>query len=99
MYAVYHGHIMVLSFMQFFYVHGCLACMYVRTAHVQSMTSTGYAITGHCECWALTPSALEEQPMLLTTEPSLHLHSIYLFNKDELSAVSVYYVLGTTQSV
>jgi hypothetical protein len=43
----------------------------------QGVRSPGAGITDHCEppcrCWELNPGPLQEQPVLLTTEPSFQL--------------------------
>ena len=55
------------------YVHRCFAC----TCVCARVTRLGTGVTDRCElhwlsqaCWELNPGPLEEQPVLLTTEPS-----------------------------
>ena len=40
-----------------------------------------------CECWELNPGPLEEQSVLLTTEPSLQPHDFFF--KDRVSLCSL----------
>ena len=49
-----------------FYLHTCL-CEGVRSA--AGRVTVSYALP--CECWELNPGPREEQPVLLTIDPSL----------------------------
>lgn len=70
------------SFKKKINVHGCLACMYVRTLCTLG-AFRGQKVLGALElalqkvikmlhgCWDLNPAPLQQQPVLLTTEPPL----------------------------
>ena len=55
--------------------------MHVRTPHVP-VGSTRIEVTDGCEptcgCWDLNPGPLQEQQVLLTTEPSLQSSKVFL---------------------
>lgn len=66
-------------------MYGCSSCMYVRAPYAclvpeKARRKTQVPQTGVkdscelvCGCWQSNQSPLEEQPMFLTTEPSLQL--------------------------
>ena len=64
----------------------CFMCIVVlwacHSVGKQSVRSSATEVTGSCElpcgCWELNLDSWEEQPVLLTTEPSLHLICCYL---------------------
>lgn len=62
-------------------LHGCLCSMCVLAQGDQRTTSNPRELELHTDsygCWEVTPSPLEEQPVLLTTEPSLQ---TWIFNR------------------
>jgi hypothetical protein len=81
------------NFLKFhFYAHGCFACMYVCVPCVclvpvkvarRDVRSPGAGVSGSCEpsrgCWEPRCDPLQEQPMLLVTEPSLQLLGMRVF--------------------
>ena len=52
-----------------FYVYGCFACICVYALYVHS-AQTEAREGVRCGSWALNPGPLQEQPVLLTIEPS-----------------------------
>lgn len=73
------------------YVHECFTCMYVCALHIP-VGSPGPEVTDGCElpcgCLELNLGTLQEQPVVLTTKPSLQslflLALIYQFFLDVL---------------
>jgi hypothetical protein len=67
---------------------GVFTCMCVGEA----VGSPGTGVTDRCElpcgCWELSPGPLEEQPVLLTTEPSLQPFITFFFFQDRVSLYS-----------
>lgn len=60
-----------------FCLHVCMCTAYVPAAYrsqkkaLSPLKMESWMIVS-CGCWELNPSRLEERPLLLTTEPSLH---------------------------
>ena len=59
-----------------FYVYDCFVCMFICTSE-ETIRSHGTTVIDSCEppcgCWELNSWPLEEQPVLLTSEPFLQL--------------------------
>ena len=72
--ACYYCLLMFLNylFLLVSYLHTCV--QYLQRPE-EGIRSLGTGVTGGCElpcgCWELNPGPLEEQPVLVTTEPSL----------------------------
>jgi hypothetical protein len=59
------------NYLSVLYIHGCFACMCL----CEGVRTPGIGIIDcyelPCRCWELNPDPLQEQPVLLTTDPSL----------------------------
>ena len=59
-----------------FHMYLCTTCVQCPEWTEEDVRSPGVKITDGCDlpyqCWELTPGPLEEQLLLLSTEPSLH---------------------------
>ena len=78
----HHAQFNEFTFYFLFCVYGCFACMCLCTMCMQypqrpeeDIRSHGTEVKDNCQlpcgCWELNPGPLQEQPVLLTTEPSL----------------------------
>ena len=60
----------------------CALLLCLHSCLCEDVRSPGTAVTDSCEllcwCWALNPGPLEEEPVLLTAEPSLQLSDMHM---------------------
>ena len=65
-----------------YFVCLCVCELFVCLVPVEAIRSLGTGVTDSCEqpcgCWELNLGPLEEQEMLLTTEPSLQTQNLIL---------------------
>jgi hypothetical protein len=64
------------------FIYICIMFMKCLQRPGEGIRPAGTVVTGNCElpfgCWELNSGPLEEQPVLLTTEPSFQPHKIHL---------------------
>jgi hypothetical protein len=78
-------------------LHGCLCSTCVPGVHggQKRDIQPGTGVTDGCELphkfWDLNPGPLEEQLVLLTTEPSLHLPVLWCFYSNKESQVKIFF--------
>jgi hypothetical protein len=78
-------------FLRFIYYYIQVHCSYLQMHQKRALDLIMDGCEPPCGCWDLNSGPLEEQSVLLTTEPSLHAplfplkHSTYIWRQDRIS--------------